>query len=542
MEEIYIKNLSIAVLSLFTLDLLMLLVASGRLFFRHIGYVVDLVIVPTSLFLEIFLGAFGGFLVVFRLWRVLRVMKKSSEAKGQHSAQKIGRLQRGLLVVQQCFTRVSDARTTKDWMILEHEAEIEKLQHGEAGNRGNKKRLESSMSLSNMQQAQVLGEGNRKDQVEFDEDLIGEEEAARIAFSKWDLNKDGVLQENELKLIFQACQCPVSIQAMRGFYNLLDLNNSGEVELDDFTAFRRVLNGRFLGAPDFLLLPARFDDTIAELRHNVKHVMLDQNEDPDVHNANDIDDDNKNKNEDGSVEEDERPKWRVTMQETMESDKVNLAVTILLCLDIVRFFIDLTILEGLYGDEPHKPWVKDMSSVLGWMSIVILSLFSVELLLLIIALGFRFFRNAGYVVDIIVVPLSLVLELVAEGIGGFLVIVRMWRMMRVMRKMTNAKQERVFRTEKRLNNQLLTVQKNFMHAADRLEDRNFVEQRKLKQLNKLRAARGIMVPVSDDAVYTAEQDNWDKTWNLFRPKGGEIASPQVIVRVHEHPDQHSDSD
>lgn len=68
----------------------------------------------------------------------------------------------------------------------------------------------------------------------------------------------------------------------------------------------------------------------------------------------------------------------------MESNAVSTAVVALLVLDIVRFFIDLLILEELFGDAP---WVSELEDVLHWASISILSLFCVEILLLIVALG-----------------------------------------------------------------------------------------------------------------------------------------------------------
>lgn len=174
-----------------------------------------------------------------------------------------------------------------------------------------------------------------------------------------------------------------------------------------------------------------------------------------------------------------------------------------------------------------------MEHVLQVFSIVILSCFCLEIALVLIAMGLLYFKSLGYIVDLIIVPVSLALELrykvrvgcgfccasefaiftptyslsVCQGIGGFLVIVRMWRMMRIMKKVTNARQERLvgaaaadkhactqhtthsrirsqthtrpthtrthttpqYRKEKKLNMQLSNLQKNFMRSSDRLQ-------------------------------------------------------------------------
>ncbi|KAL2622743.1 hypothetical protein R1flu_002948 [Riccia fluitans] len=70
----FIYWISISILSILALNIIGLLVSFGRAFFRHPGYVLDLFVVGTALFLEIFLDSDTvGLLIVLTLWRIVRV-------------------------------------------------------------------------------------------------------------------------------------------------------------------------------------------------------------------------------------------------------------------------------------------------------------------------------------------------------------------------------------------------------------------------------------------------------------------------------------
>lgn len=65
---------STGILGILCLNLVLLLLAFGLDFFRHPGYVLDLAIIPTALFLEIFLDSeVLALLVILNLWRLIRV-------------------------------------------------------------------------------------------------------------------------------------------------------------------------------------------------------------------------------------------------------------------------------------------------------------------------------------------------------------------------------------------------------------------------------------------------------------------------------------
>lgn len=76
--------------------------------------------------------------------------------------------------------------------------------------------------------------------------------------------------------------------------------------------------------------------------------------------------------------------------------------------------------------------------MLTWASVAILSLFEIELLTLLAASGLRdFFSNVYYVLDIVIVSASLVLECVfynTAGLSdliGLVMFLRLWRLLRI---------------------------------------------------------------------------------------------------------------
>jgi hypothetical protein len=85
-------------------------------------------------------------------------------------------------------------------------------------------------------------------------------------------------------------------------------------------------------------------------------------------------------------------------------------------IDVLRFFINLLILEGLFGDNAET---READDILHYISITVLSVFLAETSLLIISLGRTFFRSPGYVLDFVVVPTSFILEIVSPSSSLF---------------------------------------------------------------------------------------------------------------------------
>lgn len=93
------------------------------------------------------------------------------------------------------------------------------------------------------------------------------------------------------------------------------------------------------------------------------------------------------------------------------------------------------------GCDDHKyPEVHVMHSVAFAASATILCIFEVELLALLCALGMPFFKNPLYILDIVVVTASLVLDfhlhlgtaVTGESSATILIVARCWRFVRIM--------------------------------------------------------------------------------------------------------------
>mmetsp|Transcript_6223 Transcript_6223/g.12408 ORF Transcript_6223/g.12408 Transcript_6223/m.12408 type:complete len:347 (+) Transcript_6223:62-1102(+) len=92
-------------------------------------------------------------------------------------------------------------------------------------------------------------------------------------------------------------------------------------------------------------------------------------------------------------------------------------------------------------DEHQHDIVTVAHKVLLWLSVSILSVFMLELLALTAALGAKFFRNRLYVLDFLVVSISLTLEVVVGAVlgpgdftiaPGIIILVRIWRFVRIL--------------------------------------------------------------------------------------------------------------
>lgn len=84
--------------------------------------------------------------------------------------------------------------------------------------------------------------------------------------------------------------------------------------------------------------------------------------------------------------------WRKSLGGFLESSCWERFMLAVLLADIVRFFIDLLILEELFGEVEGSPELEDATDVLHIISISILGFFTLEIGLLLVALGPLYFR------------------------------------------------------------------------------------------------------------------------------------------------------
>jgi len=90
--------------------------------------------------------------------------------------------------------------------------------------------------------------------------------------------------------------------------------------------------------------------------------------------------------------------------------------------------------------------------VLHWFSFAIVVTFAVEIFFLIIAYGFAFFTKPLYVLDFVVVTVTIAVDIVAGQLGEVvgslvLLILRMWRLVRIIHGTFLAAEERLKHAE-----------------------------------------------------------------------------------------------
>eukprot|EP00249_Psilotum_nudum_P013498 c24365_g1_i1 orf=143-952(+) len=117
--------ISITILSILALNVLGLLLAFGVSFFKHPGYVLDLVVVITALCLELLLDAeTASLLVVLNLWRIVRVAHGIFEVTDEAWEKEIHELELQIETVEAAQKEDVELLRRKDEQIAELEKQL----------------------------------------------------------------------------------------------------------------------------------------------------------------------------------------------------------------------------------------------------------------------------------------------------------------------------------------------------------------------------------------------------------------------------------
>lgn len=129
--------------------------------------------------------------------------------------------------------------------------------------------------------------------------------------------------------------------------------------------------------------------------------------------------------------------WRNQLANLLESTTVHAITMSLLLLDLLFTILELSS-SLLHSCAPKKNYyfnsVDDHQQVwYHWVGVAILCVVSLKTMALAVALGRGFFRRPGHVIDGLIVTGAIFLEAFLERKGGgLLVIVSLWRVMRVV--------------------------------------------------------------------------------------------------------------
>lgn len=118
----------------------------------------------------------------------------------------------------------------------------------------------------------------------------------------------------------------------------------------------------------------------------------------------------------------------------LESRPVQISIIILTMMDLAFVMIGLSV-TAMYGEDLPESGER-IEAALGWGSIAILTLFSIEQIGKILILGITYFLNAWHVLDFLSILSSLILEIMLRGpageIAALLIAFRLWRSIRMV--------------------------------------------------------------------------------------------------------------
>jgi hypothetical protein len=121
-------------------------------------------------------------------------------------------------------------------------------------------------------------------------------------------------------------------------------------------------------------------------------------------------------------------KFRKKIGFIIESRNIQIFLIFLIFLDIGALIAEIVV-ESHFQENQH---IHDIEEFLRWSSISILIIFAIEQILLIFSFDLDYFKHPMYIIDLIIVLASLILELIFKDyFVGFLALFRLWRVLRI---------------------------------------------------------------------------------------------------------------
>jgi len=121
--------------------------------------------------------------------------------------------------------------------------------------------------------------------------------------------------------------------------------------------------------------------------------------------------------------------WREELYEAMENDCLFMSITSLLIVDVCCILAEFVVHDPHFKESVPAHWA---GFLIKCTSLSILAIFQCENWVIMFALQEQFFWHVGHKIDFFVIPVSIAMETQVEAdVGGLLVILRFWRLIRV---------------------------------------------------------------------------------------------------------------
>jgi len=159
--------------------------------------------------------------------------------------------------------------------------------------------------------------------------------------------------------------------------------------------------------------------------------------------------------------------YRQQICEMLEADSTTRFMIALLLLDALCVFVEILMLEEQHILTEH------MRLTVEWtchhISLAILVVFLAEILMHLYAFRTEILHEPGYILDAIVIPVSLIIELIFSG-GGLLIILRGWRIVRLTHSAFTVEMERKDEEMRELGAKVSDVEQCFELLVKDLEN------------------------------------------------------------------------
>jgi len=149
--------------------------------------------------------------------------------------------------------------------------------------------------------------------------------------------------------------------------------------------------------------------------------------------------------------------WREKLGEFLESKPEQIAIFLLIVLDLLVIVTQLFIIEpyvkcnntssshehiSSHG-EPENLAMERAEKALDYISLAILCILGLEMALLLVAFDVRFFKQPLYILDAFVIGASLFIEIEGKAqAGALLIFFRLWRIVRIVHGVAMSVQEK----------------------------------------------------------------------------------------------------
>ncbi|XP_006305846.2 uncharacterized protein LOC17896946 [Capsella rubella] len=185
-----------------------------------------------------------------------------------------------------------------------------------------------------------------------------------------------------------------------------------------------------------------------------------------------------------------KQQWRITLSEFLESYQVHLFTIFLLSLDIILTSLELSSsLLSCTSDkkaETENEWFR-------WGGTTILIILAVKSMALAIAMGKSFFMQPGCVMDGALAIVALILQVLLEKKGtGFIVVVSLWRVLRVVETAFELSDEAIEVQIDRIISQFQALSRENRTLLESLAEKDEVIKRLEEELNQFKVNGDIL--------------------------------------------------